>query len=238
MATPNHRQENQRVYILHTYPFKETSLIAEVFTEKFGRIPLVAKGARRPRSSIRGMLQSFQVLLANWSGKSELKSLNGLEWCEKLTILEGDALMCGFYLNELMMRLLPRDEPYTELFDFYHETILALSECRELTITLRRFELKLLQALGYAVSLDHDEDSNPIIPDKIYRYEAEYGACDLTKTDHGIKVLGKTLLDMASDQYIDKETQQQSKQLMRYLLGFYLGDKPLHSKQLFVDLQG
>ena len=73
---------------------------------------------------------------------------------------------------------------------------------------------------------------------KIYRYEAEYGACDLTKTDRGIKVLGKTLLDMANDQYLDKETQQQSKQLMRYLLGFYLGDKPLHSKQLFVDLQG
>jgi DNA repair protein RecO (recombination protein O) len=161
-----------------------------------------------------------------------------LEWCEKLTILEGDALMCGFYLNELMIRLLPREEPYTELFHFYHETILALSEGRELTITLRRFELKLLQALGYAVTLDYDEDSNPIIPDKIYRYEAEYGACDLTKTDRGIKVLGKTLLDMASNQYLDKETQQQSKQLMRYLLGFYLGDKPLHSKQLFVDLQG
>jgi DNA repair protein RecO (recombination protein O) len=149
------------------------------------------------------MLQSFQVLLANWSGKSELKSLNGLEWCEKLTILEGDALMCGFYLNELMIRLLPRDEPHTELFHFYHETILALSEGRELTIALRRFELKLLQALGYAVTLDHDEDSNPIIPDKIYRYEAEYGACDLTKTDRGIKVLGKTLLDMANDKYLD-----------------------------------
>ena len=146
--------------------------------------------------------------------------------------------MCGFYLNELMIRLLPRDEPHTELFHFYHETILSLSEGRELTIALRRFELKLLQALGYAVTLDHDEDSNPIIPDKIYRYEAEYGACDLTKTDRGIKVLGKTLLDMANDQYLDKETQQQSKQLMRYLLGFYLGDKPLHSKQLFVDLQG
>ncbi len=86
-------------------PFKETSLIAEVFTEKFGRIPVVAKGARRPRSSIRGMLQSFQILLANWSGKSELKSLNGLEWCEKLTILEGDALMCGFYINKYLLPL-------------------------------------------------------------------------------------------------------------------------------------
>ena len=106
------------------------------------------------------------------------------------------------------------------------------------SVSQSRYELKLLQALGYAVTLDRDEDSNPIIPDKIYRYEAEYGACDLTRTDRGIKVLGKTLLDMASDQYIDKETQQQSKQLMRYLLGFYLGDKPLHSKQHFVDLQG
>ncbi|MSQ81274.1 MAG: DNA repair protein RecO [Candidatus Methylopumilus sp.] len=238
MAISQYRQENQRVYILHTYPFKETSLIAELFTEQFGRVAVVAKGARRPRSSIRGMLQSFQVLLANWSGKNELKSLNGLEWCEKLTVLEGNALMCGFYLNELMIRLLPRDEPYTELFHFYHETILALSVGEELTIVLRRFELKLLQALGYAVTLDQDEDSNPIIPDKIYRYEAEYGACDLTRTDHGIKILGKTLLDMSKDFYQDKETQQQSKQLMRYLLGFYLGDKPLHSKQLFVDLQG
>ena len=233
-----HKQSNQPVYVLHTYPFKETSLVVELFSQQFGRIAAVAKGARRPHSAMRGMLQSFQLLDGTWSGKNELKTLHSLDWSAGLTLLKGEALMCGFYMNELLLRLLPREDAHEDLFTYYLATLSTLAEDDHLAITLRRFELKLLQELGYAVPLLADENDAPIEPDKTYRYEAEYGACDMNATKNGVQLSGKTLLDMARDDYADAATQSQSKQLMRYLLAHYLGDKPLHTRQLLIDLQG
>ena len=239
-----HRQDNQSVFVLHTYPFKETSLVVELFTQQFGRVAVLAKGARRPRSAMRGMLQSFQHLSGTWSGKNELKTLHSLDWNAGLTLLKGEALMCGFYMNELLLRLLPREDAHEVLFVYYTETLNALSRIQaehnstELAIVLRRFELTLLQELGYAIPLLHDENDMPIDADKTYRYEAEYGACELGSTKNGVQLQGKTLLSMAQDDYAQLQTQQQSKQLMRYLLTHYLGDKPLHTRQLLIDLQG
>ncbi len=239
MATnSNHRQDNQSVYVLHTFPFKETSLVVELFTRNFGRVATTAKGARRPRSAMRGMLQSFQPLTATWSGKLELKTLHSLEWGGGLLLLQGEALMCGFYLNELLLRLLPREDPHEALFEYYSATLKTLTTTQDLATTLRRFELKLLQELGYAVPLLLDENEESIIADKNYRYEAEFGACALSATKSGVQLSGNTMLDMAKDNYINVQTQTQSKQLMRYLLAHYLGDKPLHTRQLLIDLQG
>lgn len=240
-VTPIHRQDNQPVYVLHTYPFKETSLVVELFTRDFGRVAAVAKGARRPRSAMRGMLQSFQPLLGAWSGKAELKNLHSLEWGERLLLLQGEALICGFYLNELLLRLLPREDEHALLFDFYGETLRQLAEGGDLAPTLRRFELKMLQEMGYAVPLLHDEEDAEIVAERQYRYVAERGACAAGRDDAakiGVQLAGQTLLDMARDEYSAVPTQQQSKQLMRYLLAHYLGDKPLHTRQLLIDLQG
>lgn len=240
--TNAHRQDNQAVYVLHTYPFKETSLVVELFAHGFGRVATTAKGARRPKSAMRGMLQSFQPLLATWSGKLELKTLHSLDWGGGLLLLKGESLMCGFYLNELLLRLLPREDPHESLFDYYSATlkILASGEC--LATTLRRFELKLLQELGYAIPLHHDADEAPIVADLNYSYQAEHGATRLSResnrTKNGVQLLGKTLIDMMGDNYSNPQTQLQSKQLMRYLLAHYLGDKPLHTRQLLIDLQG
>jgi DNA repair protein RecO (recombination protein O) len=233
-----YKQTNQPVYVLHTYPFKETSLVVELFSLQFGRIAAVAKGARRPHSAMRGMLQSFQLLDGAWSGKNELKTLHSLDWSAGLTLLKGEALMCGFYMNELLLRLLPREDAHEALFAYYQATLKTLAESPDLAITLRRFELKLLQEMGYAVPLLQDENDNEIMADKNYRYEAEYGACDLNATKNGVQLSGKTMLDMAHDDYSGAQTQTQSKQLMRYLLTHYLGDKPLHTRQLLIDLQG
>jgi DNA repair protein RecO (recombination protein O) len=232
------KQVNQPVYVLHTYPFKETSLVVELFSQQFGRIAAVAKGARRPHSAMRGMLQSFQLLDGAWSGKNELKTLHSLDWSAGLTLIKGEALMCGFYMNELLLRLLPREDAHENLFEYYQTTLSTLAESKNLAITLRRFELKLLQEMGYAVPLQMDENDAAIIADKSYRYEAEYGACGLSVTKNGVQLSGKTMLDMARDDYSDLATQNQSKQLMRYLLAHYLGDKPLHTRQLLIDLQG
>lgn len=233
-----YRYDNQPVYVLHTYAFKETSLVAELFTKAHGRVATLAKGARRPRSAMRGQLQSFQMLSATWSGKNELKTLHSLDWADALTMLQGEALMCGFYLNELLLRLLPREDAHEQLFNYYQATLRALAKGLDLATHLRRFELKLLQEMGYAVPLQLDENNTPINEEREYRYEAEYGACAFSATQKGIKVAGRTLLDMAHDDYTSMQTQQESKKLMRYLLTHYLGDKPLHTRQLLIDLQG
>jgi DNA repair protein RecO (recombination protein O) len=238
VASTSHRQDNQPVYVLHTYAFKETSLVAELFTKAHGRVATLAKGARRPRSAMRGQLQSFQMLAATWSGKNELKTLHSLDWADGLVSLQGEALMCGFYLNELLLRLLPREDAHEQLFEYYQATLKALAKGAELATHLRRFELKMLQEMGYAVPLEMDENGQPISLDKQYRYEAEYGACALASNKNGVTISGQTLLNMAQDDYQSIQTQQQSKQLMRYLLAYYLGEKPLHTRQLLIDLQG
>ena len=234
------RQDNQPVYVLHTYPFKETSLVVELFTRDFGRVSAVAKGARRPRSAMRGMLQSFQPLLGAWSGKLELKTLHSLEWYAGLLMLQGEALMCGFYLNELLLRLLPREDAHEALFDEYTLTLKLLSLAPDDSANiLRRFELLLLQSLGYAVPLTHNIRDEAVTAEAQYYYLPEVGPVS-SKHDYqenGVQLSGKTLLDMAQDDYADLQTQQQSKQLMRLLLAHYLGDKPLHTRQLLIDLQ-
>ena len=241
-SVSTHRQDNQAVYVLHTYPFKETSLVVELFARDFGRVATTAKGARRPRSAMRGMLQAFQPMLATWSGKLELKTLHSLEWNGVLLLLQGEALMCGFYLNELLLRLLPREDPHEALFEYYADTLKILAISHDLATTLRRFELKFLQELGYAIPLHVDANDMPVLMQQHYRYEAEHGAYPLrgalTRHENGVQLSGKTLIDMSNDDYRDEQTQQQSKQLMRYLLAHYLGDKPLHTRQLLIDLQG
>lgn len=238
LSNDTHKHSDQPVYVLHTQPFKETSLLVELFSQQHGRVAAVAKGARRPHSALRGMLQSFQMLSGTWSGKNELKILHSLDWSAGLTLIKGEALMCGFYINELLLRLLPREDAHENLFLHYEEVLQMLASERDLATTLRSFELKLLQELGYAVPLLADENDFEIDADKVYRYEAEYGACELKSTKNGVQLQGKTLLDMAKNDYSDVQTQLQSKQLMRYLLAHYLGDKPLHTRQLLIDLQG
>jgi len=242
VSTTTHRQDNQAVYVLHTYPFKETSLVVELFARNFGRVATTAKGARRPRSAMRGLLQAFQPMSATWSGKLELKTLHSLDWNGSLLLLQGEALMCGFYLNELLLRLLPREDPHEALFEYYADTLKTLAGRQDLATTLRRFELKFLQELGYAIPLEFDVNAEPVQELQNYRYEAEHGAYPLrgalTRHENGVQLSGKTLIDMSNDDYRDEQTQQQSKQLMRYLLAHYLGDKPLHTRQLLIDLQG
>lgn len=231
------RQDQQPVFVLHTYPFKETSLVVELFSRDFGRVAALAKGARRPRSAMRGMLQAFQPLQATWSGKSELRNLHSLDWGEGLLLLNGEALMCGFYLNELLLRLLPREDPHEALFNYYAQTLRYLAEGESVAPTLRRLELKLLQELGYAVPLTQQSEGVPIVAENEYLYLPERGAVSPNTLETGVQLSGKTLLDMARDDYSDPATLLQSKQLMRMLLAHYLGDKPLHTRQLLIDLQ-
>ena len=138
------RAEHEDAFVLHTYPYKETSLIVEAFARRFGRVALLARGARRPRSAMRGVLLSFQSLRLSWSASAELGNLVAAEWSGALRPLRGRGLMCGFYLNELLLRLLPRDDPHEALFNIYSESLSSLSLKQDFSSTLRSFEKRML----------------------------------------------------------------------------------------------
>lgn len=232
------RLEDQPAFVLHSYPYRETSLIVEVFSLNHGRLPLVARGARRPRSAVRGLLLSFQPLALSWFGKAELRTLHSAEWQGGQPQLQGMALMCGFYLNELLLKLLPRDDPHELLFEHYREALQLLSASSDYAAILRRFEKRLLQELGYALTFDHEADTGvPVAAGETYHYVIERGPVRQSAGQNGVELRGKTLLDLAVDDYSDPLTLQQGKALMRTLLNHYLGDQQLHTRQLLKDLQ-
>jgi DNA repair protein RecO (recombination protein O) len=229
------RADHEPGYVLHTYPYKETSLIVEAFTRRFGRVALLARGARRPRSAMRGVLLSFQPLRLAWSGSAELANLVGAEWGGALQPLSGRGLMCGFYLNELLLRLLAREDPHEALFDAYAEALSRLCASDSFPAVLRSFEKRLLAELGYAPLLDREAMSGaPIDPGGRYRYEPDRGPVRANGGD--LVVSGRTLLDLAADDYTRAETRDEARYLMRALIGERLHGQVLHTRSVLMEL--
>jgi DNA repair protein RecO (recombination protein O) len=237
ISEKNTRIQMQPGFVLHHYPYKETSLIVDVFSRDHGRVALVARGAKRPYSRLRGMLQTFQPLSVGWSGKSEVRTLTAAEWIGGLPPLEKAALLCGFYLNELLLKLLARDDPYPALFDHYVSTLNQLAHGEPAPIALRKFERFLLKETGvaadWAVCAMNGE---AVVPDEIYVVDPEQGVRFPRLSDQWPKVSGKTLLDMEKEDYSDACTQSQSKFLMRSLLSHHLDGARLNTRQILIDL--
>jgi DNA repair protein RecO (recombination protein O) len=230
------RADHEAGYVLHTYAYKETSLIVEAFTRQFGRVALLARGARRPRSAMRGVLLSFHPLRFSWSGAADLANLIGAEWAGGLPLLGGRGLMCGFYLNELLLRLLPRDDPHESLFDAYAEALGGLAS-QEVSVVLRGFEKRLLAELGYAPLLETDAASRPIDPERLYSYEPDRGPVPANGARSGqLVVSGRTLLDVAAGDYARPETRDEARALMRALIGERLHGQSLHTRSILMEL--
>lgn len=232
------RVQQAPALILHTRNFSETSLVLDVFTPRYGRLGLLAKGARRPGNRARGVLKPFQPLLVSWSGRGELPILTGAEGDGAAAALQGEALYCGFYLNELLIRLLHRHDPHESLYDQYRATVFALGAEGANEAVLRVFERRLLADLGYGLVLDHDvSDKLPIEADVFYDYMPDHGPVRLRHPEfdgvRGVCVRGATLLALATDSLDTPAGLREAKRLMRAALGRHLGDKPLHSRRLF-----
>jgi DNA repair protein RecO (recombination protein O) len=251
-----------RGYVLHSYPYLETSLILQVWTEKHGRLGLVAKGARRPRSANRSILVAFQPLALAWFGRGELRTLKTSEPAAPATPLAGQALMSAFYLNELLLKLTTRDDPHEGLFNAYDAAIgelRALSRQvprasapgaaepapaagRDIEPILRRFELRLLQELGYAVELAHEAASQaPIEASREYWYVVERGPIAVAEGEaapsNAVRLRGQTLVDLEHGRLEDAATVAQAKQLMRLLINHSLNGQELATRALVRDLQ-
>ncbi len=233
------RVDHAPAYVLHTYPYRETSLIVEAVARDHGRVALIARGARRPRAALRGQLIQFQPLGLSWSGRGELRTLQRAEFLGGWPMPRGEALLCGFYLNELLLRLLPREDAHPALFAAYGEAVGRLAEGQDLARTLRRFEKALLRELGYALVLDRDAVRGaPIDPAGAYGYEPERGPVAIGEGVHpAARFTGRALLAIAADDYSDTETVSQSRALMRLLINHRLESQPLHSRRILADLQ-
>ena len=234
------RVDQQPAFVLHTYPWRETSLIVEAFSRDYGRVALVAKGARRPMSAMRGVIMAFQPLLVDWSGGGDVKTLVRAEWQGGQPLLGGRGLMCGYYLNELLVRLTAREDPHPALFEAYADALARLGRAESAAAPiLRRFELALLRELGYGLALDTEAGSDRAVePGGQYVYIIEKGPVPLAGEPVDVPaVSGQVLLDMAQDDFSRTETLIQSKALLRMLINHYLGGQPLQSRRVLKELQ-
>ncbi|MDS0808683.1 DNA repair protein RecO, partial [Burkholderia cenocepacia] len=237
--TSDFRVAEQPAFVLHSYPYRETSLIVDVLTRDHGRLALVAKGAKRPHSALRGVLQTFQPLLLSWSGKSEVRTLTGAEWVGGMLPLGGDGLLCGFYANELLVKFCAREDPQPPLFNHYVLTLTRLAHGEPAVQVLRSFERVLLRETGYAMALNRTVARRAVEPERRYVFDPERGVrnADDDVPSHWPVITGQTLLDMEQDDYHRAQTVAQSKTLMRFLLNTYLGGTPLATRQILIDLQ-
>jgi DNA repair protein RecO (recombination protein O) len=218
-------------YFLHTRSYRETSLLVETFTAEAGRLSGVWRGAKRGKT---GVPQLFQPVLLEAAGQGELRSLRRVEAAGPALMLAGTALFSGFYLNEILMRLLPREEAQPELFVAYANVLGRLAEQAPPAPLLRAFEVRLLDTLGYGLDYGHDnERGEAVAPETYYDFHPERGFNRSAASATAFR--GAVLLKLAAGDFADPEAAQAAKRINRIALAQHLGGKPLKSRELFID---
>jgi DNA repair protein RecO (recombination protein O) len=244
------RISDEPAYVLHRYDWSESSLILEVFTRDHGRVALVAKGAKRPSSNFRPVLLPLQPLRVAFGGDAEIRTLKGAEWVGGQVMPTGDALLSGYYLNELLLRLLARDDPHPQLFDAYAGavSVLASEHGEALEPALRAFELLLLREIGLLPSLDLETPTlAPLQPEARYSLLPEAGLVASREQDGRASLSGsqwvalqRALDDRAPFNVTLRQaapTMAELKPQLRTLLHYHCGVSTLRTRQLMIDLQ-
>ncbi len=247
MATQ--RISDEPAYVLHRYDWSESSLILEVFTRHHGRIALVAKGAKKPSSNFRPILLPLQPLHVAYGGDAEIRTLKGAEWMGGHVMPTGDALMSGYYLNELLLNLLARDDPHPRLFDVYASVvqIIASRHLDVLQSALRTFELLLLREIGLLPLLDAQtmtlatldaEMRYTLVPEGGLRQTGDADRASLSGTQW--LSLQASLADSApftTTLRACAEVMAELKPQLRTLLNYHCGVGTLRTRQMMIDLQ-
>lgn len=230
----------QRAYVLHQRAYKNSSQLLDCLTENHGVVSLVAQGSRRAGRGQRALLQPFQPLHLSWSRRGELGRLTDVEIAEPAVPLGGNALFAGYYVNELMLRLVARGDANRSAYSCYIRCLAALAASPTVSSALRMFERDLLHALGYGIELEVDVDSGePIRPELSYRFEMEHGARLHSGTTHADSVfLGRELIALRDGELGDRESLRAARRLLKPVLAHYLGDRPLKSSLVMRELSG
>lgn len=194
---------------------------------------LVARGVRRRSTRLKTTLQPFQPLLLSWTGRGDLATLMDAEGTGAPIALSGQRLLCGFYVNELLIRLLHRHDPHPGLFDDYTRCLADLTVTANEEIALRLFEKRLLAACGYGLNLTQEiACGQPVRADAQYEYRLEQGPCEAGGETGTMLFSGSSLLALAEDRLDDEHARRDAKRLLRAALDLYLGDKPLKTREV------
>jgi DNA repair protein RecO (recombination protein O) len=217
----------QPAFILQQRKFRETSLIIDVLTRDFGRVSILAKGVRKTRSKTAGLLQPFIPLTMSYFGKTELKTLTDVEIIQPFIQLQGLALYCGFYVNELVGCFLHQYDPHPDVFACYGKCLSSLSDRSKIEAVLRIFELDLLDAVGYGLQLEYDlRNEKAVHPLSKYHFNVEQGPIEAQDGHFS----GKTLQALKSREFTDPQVLNEAKILMRTVIAVYLNGKTLKSR--------
>ncbi len=231
------RVQQERCYVLHQRPFRDSSQILDVFSVDHGKLSLVARGSRGSKSRLAGILRPFQPLRLSWSIKSELGTLVGAEIDTRPRALLGDALMAGYYMNELLLYLLHRHDAQPEVFAAYEETLAALAKHDDVAAILRHFEIELLRLLGYALALDTEAGSDrALAPDAHYEFRPDAGAVRVERTDGPQVYAGVVLNAIARQEFDDAETLRAAGRLLKNVLHYHLDGRELKTRKVLIDL--
>lgn len=223
------RVQLEPAWVLKASPYGDTSLLIEAFAREQGRVGLVARGARAPKARTRGLLQAFRPLLLSWNSTGDLGTLTAVEAAGSALPLPGETVFSGWYLNELLLRLLQRHDAHPEVFDAYGFALGALSMAIE--PALRVFESRLLAELGFGLDLPEDID-----PQQHYRYEPERGAFAVDAED-GNAVPGEALIALRDEALERPEHLRLARELLKSALAPHLGARPLASAAVLRDLR-
>lgn len=211
-------------WVLHRRPYRNTSVIVDLLGAEHGRVAAIARGGQREP-----LLQPFRPLWMQWRGRGELRTLTAIEPAGIAFNLQGEALYCGLYLNEILVRVLHRDDAHPQLVEIYATTLAALAASElPVDIILRHFELRMLDVIGYGLSLDQDINGQPLLPGLRYRLLPEQGL----ELDVSGPFFGEILNDIAAGHWHD-EARRLARDLMREALAPHLGGRPLVSRSLF-----
>ncbi|MEO0573952.1 MAG: DNA repair protein RecO [Pseudomonadota bacterium] len=236
----SHRIKLQPGWVLHRRDFRDSSQIVDVLTPEQGRLSMVARGIKRPKSRHRGLLQPFSPLLLSWSGSRDLVTMTDVErGVGPVLALSGEHLLSGFYVNELMLRLTHRHDPQPELFSLYSETVESLAAHGDAATALRDFEFKLLSVLGFGLNLTRDAATGAAVEhDAQYTFAIDQGPsrCDVAALGEPT-VSGAALLAMASRDWSRAETRREARLITTRAIDWHLDGKPLQSRRVLRHLR-
>ncbi|MDX1516972.1 MAG: DNA repair protein RecO [Woeseiaceae bacterium] len=237
MSTPRRVQQHP-AFLLHHRPFRDSSLLLDVLTRDYGKLALVARGARSMKSKLKGLLRPFLPLRLSWVIRSDLGTLTGAELDGEPLSLTGEALLSGYYANELLLHFLHRHDAQPEIFAAYANTIAHLVSAAEAAIPLRKFEIELLRLLGYALNVEHEANTHDALQaDSHYEYRVEQGPVAVNRDIGGMVFRGADLIAIKSLRFDDSAALRAANRLLREVIAHHLGGRELKSRKVLVDLR-
>lgn len=229
---------NAPAWLLHHRPFRDSSQLLDIISRDSGRLMLVARGSRSAKSRLRGILRPFMPLQVSWLIRSDLGTLTAAEMDGQPIALTGDALLAGYYVNELLLNLLHRHDPQPEIFAAYARAIDGFARRSDLSACLREFEMVLLRNLGYALILDHETQTHAALrADGVYEYRVDQGPVPVSRKPGPGTYSGEMLLAIGRQEFARPDVLQCAARLMREVIAYHLGGRELKTRKVLLELR-